>query len=237
MDKVKKLQSFELGSEILLFLISLTGCILAFVLSSAPWYSRLVMYTVLSNIIICFNYLLILFLRIRKYDLDKLWVQIIKFINVTCITLTFIIFALFLTPVMIATKQGNPIDKINFICHFVTPPLAIAQYLIFNRKFDLKFKHVFTCLIIPILYLIFIEIRGPLVNYPHLELGGGLAKYPYFFFDPYFIGYFFEGGVKNIHFGIIPFIIVLISLMFGIGYLIYIIKRKINSAINKFESL
>jgi hypothetical protein len=67
---------------------------------------------------------------------------------------------------------------VDELLHTVIPILFILLWLIFISKARLKWKNIFTWLIFPFLYLIYILIRGSFAKY-----------YPYPFLDVNQLGY------------------------------------------------
>lgn len=214
--------------RIVILLISIFAFISPIILDGVSFLTRIVMYTGLSNTLLVILFAVLIVLTLLKRDLSSKAVYIFRLIVTSCIFLTFVVFGFILTPASISTGEYNPFTVSSIFQHFITPPIAILDFIFLDpckeRNSNLISLH---SLDVSIIYLIFIEIRGALVTYPSLRTGGVYSKYPYFLFDPYFMGYLFEGGAINVHFGVIPIIIVLIIVNLLLGLLLNTIKNKV----------
>lgn len=132
------------------------------------------------------------------------------------ITVTFLVFAVMLAPVMF-TMAGEDMggyslySASNILVHYVTPLFVIFDWLLFDQKGRYRNYEPFLWLIIPHIYLAFALIRaqvGP-------ALPGMNSRYPYFFLDVDLYGW---GGVALMVLGITVFFTAL-------GYLLVLLDR------------
>ena len=218
--------------RIIIFLIITFGFLSPIIFDGAPFASRYIMFTGLSNFVIVIEYLLLIILMIFKVDTTKKSVYVIKLISTGGIALTFFIFGLLLTPVALATGEYNPFTFSSILQHFVNPILAILEFLLLDpQKEKIKKVYSLTPLSLSIIYTICIEIRGILTNNPSIRTGGVNAKYPYFFFDPFYMGVWFEGGNLGVHYGVVPTIITLAIFHLLVCFVLLICKNAINKRI------
>ena len=220
--------------KLIIRFVLLVICVFAFIspviFDGVSFLTRVVMFTGLSNSLLVFQYLLLIIFTFLKFDLRSKRIYIFRFIVTSCITLTFIVFGFVLTPASIATGEFDPFKVSSLFQHFIAPPLAIAEFLLLDPvKEKIKRIHSFHSLDVSLVYLVAIEIRGAVSNAPHIKAGGVDSRYPYFLLDPYFMGFWFEGGTLNIHLGIIPILVILIGLDLLLGFCLLEVKNKISS--------
>ena len=145
--------------------------------------TNLLYFTTQSNIWIgclclVFAVLMIIGLCIKK-NLLKNWFYILKFMFTISITLTFLVMAFVLTPDMIARGFGYSFFVPgNIFPHYVTPLLAIADFILFDTEWINKYRNSFYAVIMPIYYLIFAFI----CSYNGVIFSRG-EKVPYFFLN------------------------------------------------------
>lgn len=228
MSNFRKLVSnkiFNVSFKLITFGCLAFGIISTFVNGSI---SALVMYTNLSVLIVTLEYLMLIVLIIIKYDYHKRWVQVVRLCANSMLLLTFIVFGVILTPAALITNTPNVFGISSIFKHFVSPILMIFDYFVIDKeKYQLKKTDFFIAISLTILYTILIYIRGAIrTDLPHLKAGGSKSRYPYFFFDPYFVGCWFEGGTENIHIGIFPWIIILVTLFCLIIFFEMKLKKK-----------
>ena len=89
---------------------------------------------------------------------------IIKFLATISITLTFLVFLILLAPTMeggiINSYLGNGAGSL--CVHFITPILAIIDFLLFDRDYKAKKVHAVYATIPPLLYVVFVVIASSL---------------------------------------------------------------------------
>lgn len=214
----------------LIFLVCVFAFISPIVFDGASFLTRFVMYTGLSNSLLVIEYAILITFAFLKFDLNSKEIYIMRLVITSCIFLTFVVFGFILTPASLASGEYNPFTISSIFQHFITPPIAILEFILLDPNKEKKNKLLcLHSLDISIIYIVFIEIRGAINNYPHVRTGGVYSKYPYFLFDPYFMGYFFEGGELNVNFGVVPIIAVLIVINIFLGLILVVIKNKVHS--------
>ena len=234
LKKINSSYKSKLILRIIIFLIITFGFISPLIFDGAPFASRYIMFTGLSNFVITIEYLLLIIFMLFKKDTTKKSIYTIRLISTGGILLTFFVFGLLLTPLALVTKEYNPFTLSSILQHFVNPILAILEFLLIDpQKEKVKKVYSFTPLSLSIIYTICIEIRGILINEPSVRTGGVHAKYPYFFFDPFYMGIFFEGGDLNVHYGVVPTIITLAIFHLLICFILLVIKNVVDKSYYK----
>ena len=184
-------------------------------------------FTVQSNIFIIGMSLIFLVNDVMYLVNKKSFVNqtlfMIKYVATVAITVTFIVFFTMLAPLM---GMDYLLSFNNFSLHAIVPILAIIDFILFDTDICLTYKSALLATIAPISYVIFVYI-GAIFK---LQYGKNLY-YPYFFLDFEKNGFFFEKG-----FGIIPWIIILLAGICGLGFLYcLIIKLRQKTLSNKTE--
>jgi len=227
---------FQILIKFIIFSVLSYTMLNSFIRAGSTWYTKLVMYTNLSNFIVWIEYLFLLVLLILNVTLKQRYIEAIRLTCNIPLIVTFLVFGLILTPLSLITKENNPFTLDSLFKHFICPILMILDYFIVDRKIDkLEKIDFFYPLFLSIAYLTFVLIRGFLSDYPSKRTGGPSAKFPYFFLDPYYMGYWFEGGDLNIHFGIFPSIIVLALFLLLITYLTCKIRNPKKKSKNQID--
>ena len=130
-------------------------------------YWNLHYYTLLSNILLSLVFITLAFLsqasKIRSH---------LSFMVLICVSITGIVYNFILVP----TGYGNPVTEnwANFVTHFLSMVLAFANYLIFEEKGILSFKHSLMAIAPPFMYWVIFMFIG---------------MYPYPFMNPLMIGW------------------------------------------------
>ena len=173
-------------------------------------------FTVQSNIFIIVMSLLFLvndvMLLVNKKSFVNQTLLLIKYVATVAITITFIVFFTLLAPLM---GVDYLLSFNNFSLHAIVPILAIVDFILFDTDINLTYKNSLLATIAPISYVVFVYI-GTIFK---LRYGENLY-YPYFFLDFEKNGFFFEKG-----FGIIPWIIILLAGICGLGFLYCLIIK------------
>ena len=131
----------------------------------------------------------------------------IKYVATVAITVTFLVFFTMLAPLM---GMDYLLSFKNFSLHAIVPILAIVDFFLFDKDIKLTYKSSLLATISPICYVIFVYI-GAIFK---LEYSENL-HYPYFFLNIDTNGFLFEKGTM----GIIPWIIILLGAIIGLGCL------------------
>lgn len=180
-------------------------------------------FTVQSNIFIILMAFLfmgheIISIFTKKYFINQIMLHI-KYVATVAITVTFLVFFTMLAPLM---GVDYLVSFNNLSLHAIVPILAIVDFIIYDAEINLTYKKSLIATIAPISYVIFVYV-GSIFK---LQYGKDLY-YPYFFLDIN-NGFFFEKG-----FGVIPWIIILLIAICGLGYLYCFVIKLRQKAINK----
>ena len=181
-------------------------------------------FTVQSNIFIIAMALIFLINEIVQLITKKSFINqtllFIKYVATVAITVTFLVFFTMLAPLM---GMDYLLSFNNFSLHAIVPILAIIDFVLFDTDINLTYSNSLFATISPISYVIFVYI-GAIFK---LQYGENLY-YPYFFLDFEKNGFLFEKG-----FGIIPWIIILLAGICGLGCLYTLFIKLRQKAIAK----
>lgn len=181
-------------------------------------------FTVQSNIFIIAMSLIFLvneiMLLINKKSFVNQTLLHIKYVATVAITVTFLVFFTMLAPTL---GVDYLLSFNNFSLHAIVPILAIIDFILFDTDIHLTYPNSLLAVIAPICYVIFVYV-GAIFK---LQYGENL-NYPYFFLDFETNGFLFEKG-----FGIIPWILILLVAICGLGFLYCLIIKARQKAINK----
>ena len=184
-------------------------------------------FTVQSNIFIIAMALIFLVNEIVVLVTNKGFInqtlRHIKYVATVAITVTFLVFFTMLAPLM---GVDYLLSFNNFSLHAIVPILAIIDFIIFDTDINLTYPNSLLATIAPISYVIFVYV-GAIFK---LQYGENLY-YPYFFLDFETNGFLFEKG-----FGIIPWILILLAGICGLGCLYCFIIKARQKSIFKKES-
>ena len=182
-------------------------------------------FTVQSNIFIMLMALIFLVNEVVVLITNKGFINQtllhIKYVATIAITITFIVFFTMLAPLM---GVDYLLSFNNFSLHAIVPILAIVDFFLFDKDIKLTYKSSLLATISPICYVIFVYI-GAIFKLKYSEN----LYYPYFFLNIDSNGFFFEKGTM----GIIPWIIILLGAIIGLGCLYCLFMRLRQKAISK----
>lgn len=130
-------------------------------------------FTILTNLLVTVTYLSLL---IPNTSAGKFFARV-ELITGIAVYITIVGFIYELVLRKLWHPEGL-LKTADTILHNVTPILFVAFWLIFVPKQNLKWKLAFNWLLYPFVYLIYIIIRGEIMN-----------RYPYGFIDINIIGY------------------------------------------------
>lgn len=181
-------------------------------------------FTVQSNIFVIAMALLflaneIMLLIAKKSFINQVLLHI-KYVATVAITVTFLVFFTMLAPLM---GVDYLLSFNNFSLHAIVPILAIIDFILFDTDIQLTYKKSLIATIAPISYVIFVYV-GSIFK---LQYSDNLY-YPYFFLDYETNGFFLEKG-----FGVIPWVIILLAGICGLGFLYCFIIKLRQKAISK----
>ncbi|MBQ6922040.1 MAG: hypothetical protein IJQ66_03020 [Clostridia bacterium] len=115
-------------------------------------------YTTLSNVFCALTAVVTLFFNVRNVVRDEYRfptaITLLKYSSTVSIALTFLTVALFLSPMVALSGNGYFTLFLgnSFFMHFLTPVLAITEFLLFERANFLRFKYTFFAVIPAAIY-------------------------------------------------------------------------------------
>ena len=173
-------------------------------------------FTNLSNIFIDLCLLIFLIYDLKKTKYISQGMYLIKFMGTISITLTFFVYLLLLAPT----------NSHGLCVHFITPVLAIIDFIFFSEKYLPEKRHVFYSVIPPLVYVGYVIILGQvfrvrwygdmLAPYNFLNYG---ASTGWFGFDLSLL------GSKTLGIGTFYMIVVLLIIFIGLGKFFLKIKK------------
>lgn len=174
-------------------------------------FDTLAYFTILSNIIV-FVFILLLWIRTLKdvlngnYEGKNTYLVEYKGIAMLCITVTGIVYALFLADYSV---KSNYIF-LNIAYHYIVPILMVLDYFLFDEKGMLKWFHPLIWIAVSVSYLPYIFIRAAILgpNTTH-------TRYPYFFLNVDELG---AGGVALWCIGLVLFFAIISYAIFIFDY-------------------
>ena len=174
-------------------------------------------FTVQSNIFIMLMALIFLINEVVVLITNKSFINQtllhIKYVATVAITVTFLVFFTMLAPLM---GVDYLLSFNNFSLHAIVPILAIVDFFLFDKDIKLTYKSSLLATISPICYVIFVYI-GAIFKLTYSEN----LYYPYFFLNIDTNGFLFEKGTM----GIIPWIIILLGFIIGLGCLFCLLMK------------
>ncbi len=178
----------------------------------------LLFFTTLSNIFVLVMSSILLYFDLSKKELLKL-IDLLNYLATAAITLTFLVFSIFLMPTYF--RDGNTAYLVsigNIVNHNLTPILMITYYIMYGKK--VRYKDMLYTLIFPLIYFVFALMANPVFGIV-FNSSGDLV--PYFFLDHYTHGWF---TLNNGFFGLGVFfwVIIIQGVVLGIASLLTFIK-------------
>lgn len=189
--------------------ISFIGILHSFgLLYNNPSLGCLIYYTSLSNFL-CFGVMLAVLISTIKHVLNgemnghNTCVCKLKFHSTIIILVTFVVYNFILADSMFESGWN---ELGNLTKHIVCPLLFVFDFLLFDKHHSLKWYDPLLCPVLPIIYVIFILIRGAVL--PNNYKG---TIYPYFFLNVNELGYS----------GVLIWVLILILAFIAIAFLFY----------------
>jgi len=171
--------------------------------------SRVFMYfTTQSNIAIAIICAIGCVLLLRKKDISEAW-YVVKFVGTISITLTGMVFAFMLAPVL----GANAWNIQNTLTHAVVPVLSVIDFFVVATGAGIKRKNVIYVIIPPILYAIYAVI-GYVKGW---EFAAGY-NYPYFFLNWGSPAGAFGFSNELPYLGCVWWILILLVFLLAVGY-------------------
>lgn len=192
-------------------------------------------FTTLSNIFISLILLVFLIKDIISYKYNRKIIYsnklyIIKFLATISITLTFAVFLTILAP----TMNGGILNAYlmdgagSLFVHFITPILAIIDFLLFNNEYEIESKYTIYSIIPPLLYVLFVIIASSL----GLKWGNMSAPYNFLNFKAPTGWFGFNPSLRSwetLGIGVFYMIVLLSIIFIIIGRIFLWLKKVINS--------
>jgi len=152
-------------------------CTLYAVLMMLHWPIGFTFFTLLSNLFTALVVLLQLLAPPERQRPLRLW----KYLAVSSIFLTFLVYLLVLAPIMPGgIRAAYRQDHYASLClHLITPLLAIADFLLHDGDYPWRKRHVLCALLPPMAWLLFILVLGQC----GLRWGAGSMTAPYPFLN------------------------------------------------------
>ena len=180
------------------------------------WYKRLLYFTTQSNVWIGVVYLAIILIYLfKKSNNEKLLrsFYLCKYFFVVSISITGLVFCSVLGP--FADESFRAWSLYSLLAHVITPVLSITEFYIDEYEYNFKNSHVLGTIIAPLIYFALTMILGA-VKY---DFGRG-DPFPYFFLDIHSdVGLFGFKSKPLPNMGTVWWILLLLSLIIGIGFL------------------
>ncbi len=168
-------------------------------------------FTIQSNLWILVTMGVYLVFAIRRYQGHEIvvprWLAILKYVFTVSIALTFVVFALLLSPFMSLDYLASPS---NLCMHFLAPICAILDFIFFDSRNQFRKKDVLWTLIPPLYYLVF--ALG--LSFAGIQFAEG-ASVPYYFLDYTTRGWF---AISDAGLGIVYWIFLMMLLVTGLAF-------------------
>jgi len=211
-------RTYTLG--LVLKLGTILSCVIGLIFQVIEWNSvyigpnsTLLYFTTQSNIwiaAICLVFLIIDIKAKGKREISN-WLYIIKFMFTVAIMLTFIVFAVLLTPL----QERNYLLSVTNIClHNITPIFGIADFIVCDYGFLSKKRYVLLGTILPLIYCIvtlLLSFSG--VTYGE-DSSGATRIVPYFFLDYKKLGWF---SISDNGYGVLIWVLIITVLVLAMG--------------------
>ena len=217
--KVKTNQTLSLVFKFLVVAVVVVGLVDSFAGNSIAGADKtLLYYTNQSNLlvgIVCLAFAL--WQIVAKKSMPR-WCYVVKYAGTVAITITFLVFWLFLAPFM---PEDMPIFSLNSIClHLVAPLLAVADFLLFDCNWLSTKGTMWWSLVFPAYYFVFAIICS--ICGVTFDQNG--AVMPYFFMDFFTYGWF-TFDTQPFTLGVAYWLVAILAFVLGVGALYLRIKR------------
>ncbi|MDD3113201.1 MAG: Pr6Pr family membrane protein [Candidatus Izemoplasmatales bacterium] len=181
-------------------LILIIGClsgVLMNILFQKNLIRSLSYFTVQSNL---FVLAIITIETLRKAPPGKLFMMVKTGVLMAIMT-TFVIYHLVLWPTLSVTPEYDFPFHIDFLVHTFTPIMMLVDYFLFSPKGLLRTREIWAVLVIPVLYLLYINLYAALGG--TFEFAGEINRYPYYFLDIDRIGFWTSFGYISLLAGLL----------------------------------
>ena len=206
--------------KLIVIIAALIGIILSATSSSEAFMggSTVFMYfTIQSNIVILLIALIGLCLILVKKCIKYVW-YVIKLVGTVSISLTGLVFCFVLAP----TMGSGAWQMANVLTHVVVPLSAVIDFFVVGIYTKYRRIDILYVVIPPILYLIYAGI-GYVADWKFTKT----TNYPYFFLNWGSKAGAFGFSSKLPYIGVVWWILLLLGLVIGLGYLYLFIINKL----------
>ena len=233
----------------IIFLILRLICIILFPLSYLidPKYSgEITFFTVQSNLLVLF-----VMIAFSMFDILKLsgkfvshpdFLYKLKLVSTSAITLTFIVFGIILTPILIIDNLSKVVlSYSSIVMHQIIPIIAILDFLLDDENQMLKYRYAPITLAFPLYYFILTLILSKVgVTYPSYKNGQCVdAKFPYFFLDYEDNTWFkiiISNNIDETKIGVFYWLVLILIIIISISFLLILLKNLVIYTRNKKQS-
>ena len=193
----------------------------------------LLFYTLQSNIIsLIVSIVYVVFMFLVIYGTIKnipSILLIIKFVTTCGITLTLIVFWLFLAPY--AEDKLYLVSLSNLTLHTFAPMLCVIDFILFNPDFKLIFNKFYYAIFEPLYYLFFFLI----CSFYGVTFGPEKTDIaPYYFLNYRKYGWF---KITENSLGLVYWLVLLLLLMCGIAFILIYSNKYFNKKFNKKSNI
>ncbi len=206
--------------KLIVIIAALIGIILSATSSSEAFMggSTVFMYfTIQSNLAILLISLIGLCLILLKKDIKYVW-YVIKLVGTVSISLTGLAYCFVLAP----TMESGAWKMTNVLTHVVVPLSAVIDFFVVGIYTKYRRIDILYVVIPPILYLIYASI-GYVADWKFTNT----TNYPYFFLNWGSKAGAFGFSSKLPYIGVVWWILLLLGLVIGLGYLYLFIINKL----------
>lgn len=214
--------------KLIVIISAITGTIISAVQSSSAFMGGdtvFMYFTIQSNLLIALICLIGLVLILLKKKINNIW-HIVKFVSTISITLTGLVFCFVLAPTMGSEAWGFA----NILTHVVVPIVAVLDFFIVGIYADIKKISILYVTIPPLLYVIYAGI-GYALDWKFTNT----TNYPYFFLNWGSKAKAFGFSSELPFMGVVWWILLLLGLLIGLGFLylkiIDLLKKRKNKNI------
>ena len=207
-------------------------CVLIFPISYIvdPEYAgKITFFTVQSNlfvliIMICSSIYDILILCGKNIKMPN-FIFYLKHISTTAISITFLVFGVILTPVLLKQELSNVVlSYSSIVMHQIIPVVAIIDWILDKPKKKVNYYFAPLAWSFPLYYYFFtLVIKEVGVTFPYYENGVTTeSKFPYFFLDYEKYGWFRTDGE---YIGVVYWLLIITLFVFAVSSLLILIKN------------
>lgn len=162
----------------LITLFSAFGLVMCFFFRKESFTAMFAYYTVLSNLLCVIFYAIILFSK--REPTSKTSAAVTSVMLLTMLMYNF----------MIIFSKVPTIGVKDLIVHYIVPIMVLFDYLLFVKKGTVDWKDLFTLMVLPLMYYVYLIVRASFVL-PE-EFAQGISRFPYevLNYDAYGLGIF-----------------------------------------------